>query len=1097
MMNKHLSLLSLASLLAACFSVAPEGLGPATPAATTVAMDFYNKPLPEIPLPNDIATRLDPTSATGRRLNASLLAPTEFERTARANLDGLDGWGTYAPISIPFTAPIDVMSVRDRHCVDEPRLPSPAGFEEPDEGADVCVFDTDQTDDAVYLVNVDRDSEEFGRVHHLDLGHGNYPVVLEDTSGYWDNDPRDWLLSIFFDEEDEDLNGDGVLQPEEDSDSDGVLDVPNYFPGMNPERDDLEGRANALMTFYERETNSLFVRPMMPLRERTTYAVLVTNRILDEQGAPVGSPFEIINHESQTEALMPLLDVMPEGLTLGEIAFAFTFTTETIESGWIAIRDGLYGHGIQAHLGEDFPARLATLERLRDGGPDEGVYRPTILPNEQWGKVAYPLIASQVVGENTDNVAFQNIMAHQPYVAYHVVGSFDSPQLFERYDEEGRLLPLDQQIWPEDLSITPVKTRSERVYWSLAVPRKEVSSLGGEDPKPAPVVIVGHGYGSSRYDGMQFAHYFARHGLATLSIDCVSHGIVINDEETAAVEDIMSLLGLESYLKATLTDRAFDQNNDGNKDSGDDFWTGYMFHTRDMVRQSALDYMQLIRVFRSFDGKRLMDFDVDGDGKNELAGDFDADGVVDVGLESLFTMTGGSLGGIMTTVVAGIEPAIHVAAPLVGGGGLGDVANRSFQGGVREAVVLRAMGPIFRGNLMGDSDVFEVGTIVPNLADDAHITFGRIEGVNIGDTFHVTNLRSGEAGCGVVQESGGARGVLACNIGDPLVVSVYSGRALRPVKGCVLQEDAQLIGSVDTFETDVVFQAHVYRAGDPLQSIAEGLGKQRATPGLRRFLHLAQHALDPADPAVLSEFMLRRPFTYPGTGEQTGTHLMAVTTLGDMNVPASGGVNLARSAGLVDFLTVDDRWGKTPNQVLIETGVFEAVHNLGRYHDVHGNPVHLDVENFSDGTDIYLDDIPRLDTPVRLQSKDAFCSDTPPYDKLDCGFSGLMLPLSSITGQHGFDFPGAWVEKGRKRCADECEAQNPGGEPESCDYCAELEVFDVGTFVFETLGRYIASEGKVWNVDPCNALGTCEGAPEFLDWRDDPNGDAYDMDALR
>ena len=76
---------------------------------------------------------------------------------------------------------------------------------------------------------------------------------------------------------------------------------------------------------------------------------------------------------------------------------------------------------------------------------------------------------------------------------------------------------------------------------------------------------------------------------------------------------------------------------------------------------------------------------------------------------------------------------------------------------------------------------------------------------------------------------------------------------------------------------------------------------------------------DPADPGVLTEFMLRRPFTYAGTGEQTGTHMMAVTTLGDMNVPASGGVNLARSAGLVDFLNTDSRWGKTPNQVLLES----------------------------------------------------------------------------------------------------------------------------------------------------------------------------------
>ncbi|MBD90173.1 MAG: hypothetical protein CL940_07535 [Deltaproteobacteria bacterium] len=1094
MTRSNTTLIIAAALLFGCESRTPEGLGPAAPAATTVAMDFYNKPLPEIPLPNDVATRYDATSATGRRINASLVAPTEFEKKARASIDGLDGWGTYAPITIPFTAPIDVYSVRDRHCIYEPRLPSPAGFEEPDEGAEVCVFDPDQSDDAVYLVNVDRDSDEFGRVHHLDVGHGNYPIILEDLDAYWDNDPRDWLLSVFMDEEDEDLNGDGILQPEEDTDSDGVLDVPNYFPGMNPPRDDLKARADALMSFYDRETRTLVVRPMMPLRERTTYAVLVTRRILDEGGEPVGSPFRIINHESQTADLKPLLDVMPEGLAVPDIAFAFTFSTQTIESGWKALRDGLYGHGVQAHLAERFPAEIATLEPVRDAGYFDGMTRPTILPNEHWAKGAYGLLSSQLLGSSTDSLTYKMSMEHQPFIDYHVVGSFDSPQLFERYDEEGHLLPLDEQIWPEDLETKPVHTRGERVHFWLAMPRKEVSVRG--EGKPVPVVILGHGYGSQRFEALEFAPYFAKLGIATLAIDCVSHGIGINEEERKEVQDILSALGLKSFMEAILTDRAFDQNGDSVTDSGADFWTGYMFHTRDVVRQSALDYMQLVRVFQSFDGTRRWNFDIDGDGEDELAGDFDADGVVDVGLGSLFTMTGGSLGGIMTAVVGSVEPAITVAAPLVGGGGLADIGNRSLQGGVREAVVLRAMGPVFWGNLAGDSDVLELGTVVPDLNDDARELFGSISGVQPGDTLRVTNLRTGESGCGLVQDSGRVRAAVGCNIGDPITLNIYGGAVMAPGDGCELLEDAELVGTLDTFEDDVVFQGRVYRAGTPLRSVAEGLGKRRSTPGLRRFLYLAQHVLDPADPGVLTEFMLRRPFTYAGTGEQTGTHMMAVTTLGDMNVPASGGVNLARSAGLVDFLNTDSRWGKTPNQVLLETGVYEAVHTLGRYHDVSGAPVHLDVENFSQGIDPWLDDIPRLDEPVRLVGEDAFCDDSGPYAKLPCGVSGLMLPHTSLTGKHGFDFPGQWIEQGRARCENECTEEQTEDNDDPCG-CENLEVFDIGTFIFHTLGRYLASGGAEWNVDLCNGTGDCGDMPEPLKWRDDPTSDAFNLDELK
>ena len=66
-------------LLAGCFSPSPEGIAPSQEAKTTVKMDFFHRPLPEIPLPNDVATRFDETSATHRRLNAYKVAPTQIE----------------------------------------------------------------------------------------------------------------------------------------------------------------------------------------------------------------------------------------------------------------------------------------------------------------------------------------------------------------------------------------------------------------------------------------------------------------------------------------------------------------------------------------------------------------------------------------------------------------------------------------------------------------------------------------------------------------------------------------------------------------------------------------------------------------------------------------------------------------------------------------------------------------------------------------------------------------------------------------------------------------------------------------------------------
>src|SRR5258707_14535949 len=94
--------LALTLAAAACSpAAAPEGLM-ATPfgSGAEVKFDVYHRPLPEIPLPNDFATRFDPGSPSKLRVNASLIAPTEWEKGARSVIDHLDGWGTFAPISV-------------------------------------------------------------------------------------------------------------------------------------------------------------------------------------------------------------------------------------------------------------------------------------------------------------------------------------------------------------------------------------------------------------------------------------------------------------------------------------------------------------------------------------------------------------------------------------------------------------------------------------------------------------------------------------------------------------------------------------------------------------------------------------------------------------------------------------------------------------------------------------------------------------------------------------------------------------------------------------------------------------------------------------
>ncbi len=1086
-----------------------DGLLPSAPADVTVKVDFEHRPLPEIPLPNDLATRWDPESPTEHRINASLVAPTGIERRTRRLIDGLDGWGVYQPITIPFTAPIDPMSIVARHREDDYEL----------------------SNDALYLINIDRDSEEFGRIHHLDVGNGNYPVILERLDNYGSNDPRGWTLSVMFEEEDEDLNGNGKLDPgsdangngridpgempPEDTDADGVLDRPNYLPGESPNRGNLAGRADALMTFYERETNTVIVSPMTPLQEKTTYAVVVTRRILDTEGQPVGSPYAYINHGDQTDDLTPLFEVLPPYLAPEEIAFAFSYTTESITNDWVMVREGLYGHGPQAHLGEEFPAEvseLLPLRRTEQGAVFEGS-NPYILPHENWAHLL-PLLLSAFTGElDLFSQQQQALIDSHDYVDFHAMGVIDSPQLFNRFDADGHRMPLDEQSWPTTLAHEAATARHEEIPFWLMVPRKEVSVR--RDGNMAPLVILGHGYTSNRAGELiGFGGFLSMFGVAVISIDNVGHGLPIDD---ATREQALSLLGgtgLDITLDALDRGRAEDLDGDGLVDSGADFWTAYLFHMRDMVRQSALDYMQLIRILRTWDGDKRWAFDVNGDGQPDLAGDFDGDGVVDVGSESPVYVLGASLGGIMATTMGAVEPEVAGIIPIAGGGRMTDIGNRSRQGGVPQAVMMRVMGPLFLADVLANGDTMLSTEVVElNRLRQFPITTltncpdGQIEcedaqrdpelATQAWDTFYGINLDNGEVDCGYLLPQPGDDGVVAharlgipSDTGDRIELRLYRGPVL--VSGsdeCELIDDPGDPNIITMAEPPVDAEGNprtyegVPIPGGPLRALTEGYGLHRARPEFRRFMSLAQLVVDPTDPGVLARHLAAEPLVYPNVGDQTGAGFMLVTTIGDMAVPASSGMTVGRAAGVIDFLQPDPRYGKPVNQVLIDTWTAESVNGLGRV--PYGTPpendeirallgldatlgTHFDVENFSGGRDIWGSNLQRLEPGLGLMMrKDA---NGVPLD----GVSGAVFPMSVPEGQHGFALPGQMTDWAIALC----QADKGPTSPDCAPSAIAGQTYDVGWAMFHMFGAWVRSgreinpltAGLCWAKETCNDL---------------------------
>jgi len=989
--SKHRSRLPLLLLatsllpLSACESAAtglvrtPDGSG------AKVRFDTFHKPLPDIPLPNDFATRYDASAQTRRRINASLVVPTAWEFSTRQALDALDGWGTLAPISVSFEAPLDVENILKRH---GDRF--------------------DASNDTILVIDVTKGSPDFCKPVPLDVGQGLFPIIMDDPH-YYPNDPRGQLTQLVFEEVEEDLNQNGILDPGEDTDMDGVLDHPNTRSTTD----------KTILTNYERETNTLIAKPAMPMREGTTYAVVLTRALLDAKGQPVRSPFEYVNHTAQTEDLAELPGCLAQSkLGLSDIAFAWTFTTQTWTKPFVTVRDGLYGKGPMAFLAKDFPAEMK-LADIRDPGDD---VNPKVVPTSVFLPLAKTVFTQ--FGPKSSPEELKMFFDNFAFIDFNALGSIDSPQFFPRFDGKGAQLPLTEQIWRLDPTTGAAFIRHEGVTFWLMVPKNRQG--------PAPVAIFIHGHGSNKFDTMNFAGFLARQGIASMGIDGVSHGVDIDAATLDMVTSLFEGFGISGMGKAIVEGRALDQNADGRLDSGVDYWTSYIFHTRDVVRQTAVDVMQVVRTLASFDGQRTWKHDANHDGKDDLAGDFDGDGTVDVGGNAPVHLIGGSLGGILSSFVAGLEPKIDTATSIIAGGVLGEIGTRSSLGGVRNAMILRMMGPLL---LVHDGALYQMFT---DLTEDKQVKIANLPQTP-GKIAVLENLDTHEYRCARVQDKGLLRIAVSSDKGNHLRLSFYDKELpSKEREGC--EPQGLPVWTTDTFSEDVTYAGRTFKAGSPLLALHDGFGLRRGNPELRRMLGIAQVALDGADPANTAPFIHQdRKLTY-GTGETVGTRIFYVNTLGDPGVPTASGVSLARAAGLINYQDLDARYGMSVQQWLVDIGLVQGVEIYKQWTDKAGNGVLFDVDNLAslvaagDGIDM-----PRADKPLRIIRQN---------DAKVGGKSGILFPVMTPQGVHGFPAP------------------------------SPKKAFDQGSLLINMVARYMATRGAELDFDLCQLDWSCSWIPK-------------------
>lgn len=1023
----------------------PPGDGP------RVRWELAAEPLPEIPLPNDVATWPDPSSPTGRRINASLVAPSGMERRLRQEFDRLDGWGTFAPITVGFEAPIDTDDMIARQ--------GGARF-----GAE------DWPRHAVYLIDM-----ETGVPVPLDVNGGRFPYVVADPDGYYSNDPHAGESNLLFETREEDLDGDGVLDPGEDTDFDGVLDHPNTLDGrlMGTPHETVD----RMLWFYERQTDTLVLRPILPLEENRQYAVVLTDRLRGVDGRSVRSPFPHVHHVAQYEDLASLPALLSEREHLyGDlaergwegVAFAWSFTTQSIGADLIALRDGLYGRGPFAHLAEEFPARLVPAP-LRGGTrtercePGPRIY--TVTPEElNTALEGLPVDDIGVPSEQLDAV----LGALEASVSHLAFGFFESPYLLGDPERESV-----NDTWEVDRLGGEARVSRDLVPMFIVVPKETEAHR-----QPFRTTLYAHGYGSLNLEAVAFAAQIANQGVATVSIDAQGHGLPLPASLGMLLEAVLARNCLAPLGRALAIDRARDLNGDGSADSAGLFFSAYMFHTRDALRQTALDWVQATRILRSWQGHPdfpdgrdwepgtiealsgpPLEFtgDVDGDGALERAGDLDGDGVVDLGgWDAEYGQWGSSLGGIVSMINAGVEPSITAAAPVSGGGGLFDVGLRTELSTARHPIWLRVMGPIVASRPSGGpsaetacaegnrSVFFEL----PDLGERVRTELACLppSHLDAGDAVVLQNLRTGEARCAGVLEDGRFRVAIPTSRHDPLSLLIYDDAidaidyaTCSPREGEELEindvveswRSANGIRGEGTCASCAVYQGHVFERDSRLVAPIEGLGLRRQSPDLRRLASLAQIAVDPADPINYARRVFLDPVTAEDVPEGRARSVMAISTAGDTTVPPSANYAYARAAGILPFMPPDapdefadyrapasvaDTWGMTtPDEVVIAHHAVEGLPRLER-HPVDGAPRFIfDVDDMSDGRQFFApsgnrqlaQDMGgiqphRLTPPLRWgrQSRPAMAVSGDPWGT-EAPFEGVSLVLNVMTIPHG------------------------------------------------------------------------------------------------
>jgi hypothetical protein len=364
---------------------------------------------------------------------------------------------------------------------------------------------------------------------------------------------------------------------------------------------------------YDSTANRAHAKPDEPLEGARRYAIVVTDAVLDAAGDPVEEDpgfRACLNREIGGEYCQRLSDVVARqlgGLPPNRVVVgASVYTTLSATAYLERARDAVMRT----------PARFrrVTPEIVNIADITGGLLRAEVGPDGKTEDIPFPASLSILPASGVRRVS---------------VGAFRAPRFLDQLG-----------LAPETPTATePAVVEEEEIEMSVYLP---------STPMPAggfPVLVAGHGFGDQRH-GFPTALAVGQlsSGYAVVSINAFGHGygpgskLVLTRQGGAQVE-------------IPAKGRGVDRDGDGRIASGEGCIQAApdaLVLTRDCVRQTAADLMQLLRVLRE-------GVDLDGDGRPELNG------------RKVFYI-GQSLGAFYGTLLHAVEPELSAATLNVGGG---------------------------------------------------------------------------------------------------------------------------------------------------------------------------------------------------------------------------------------------------------------------------------------------------------------------------------------------------------------------------------------------------------------------------------------------